>query len=135
MDDFFGAPTGKLENPMPEGLTNGFATIPDRSIDDMVQSDRVLPRQMTSGVMRGTQRITNTDGSYLTLGVIPNTTEFGIAFYNAASTLIRKITMLTDFSYDAVTGKNIMQFNKLPDGSYGVGIAKTGFNVSDGITP
>lgn len=97
--------------------------------------DRLKPRQVGTGAMRGTQRITNTDGSYMTLGAIPNTTEFGIAFYTVGGALVRKVTMLTDYLYDATTGRNLMQIGKLPDASYNVAIAKSGFNISDGITP
>ena len=36
--------------------------------------------------------------------------------------------------YDKTTGKNVMQVGLLPDGTYGMAIAKTGFNVSDGVS-
>ena len=100
MDQYFGAPTGKLTDPSGSTMSNGFSDISDRSIEDMAQSSRVQPRQVASGVTRGTQRISNTDGSYMTLGVIPETTELGMAFYNADNTLNRRITGDNDYFYD-----------------------------------
>ncbi|MEO5499470.1 MAG: hypothetical protein ABIR46_03150 [Candidatus Saccharimonadales bacterium] len=57
MDEYFGAPTGKLGNPLPDGLSNTFSTISDRSIQDMARSDRVIPRQMQTGTLRGQQAV------------------------------------------------------------------------------
>jgi hypothetical protein len=69
------------------------------------------------------------------MGVVPGTTdEFGFAFYTPDGTLVRKSLALTDYFYNVDTGKNIIQSGQLPDGSYGTAVAKTGYNVSDGIT-
>lgn len=133
MDQPFGAPIGPMGGMPTTDLSDGFATINSVSIEDMAQSDRIQPRQMGTGGMRGTQRIMNTDGSYITLGVIPNTSDFGIAFFDSSDNLISKITALTDYVYDPTTGKNVYQSKKLPDGTYGVAGANTGFNVSDGF--
>jgi hypothetical protein len=154
MDDAFGAPTGKLTDPTAGKFKNEFSTIPSQNVDDMLRSDRIQPRQMGTGVMRGTQRISNTDGSYITLGVIPNSSpeEFGIAHfdaddtlikkstaeadyqYNSAGVLVSKSTGVTDFKYDATTGKNYYQNGQLPDGSYGAIFMKPNYNVSDAVS-
>lgn len=135
MDAFFSAPTGKVANPAEDGLSNSFADITARSVDDLAQSNRVQPGQITTGVLRGTQRIQNTDGSYITLGVIPNTNgEFGIAFFTATDDLIAKDTGPTKFVYDPTTNKNVMQIGKLPDGSYGWHVAATGYDVEDAFS-
>jgi hypothetical protein len=134
VDNFFGAPTGSLNNPSEDGLSNEFSEIKSRSVEEMAQSDRVQPRSVAEGVWRGTKRIINTDGSYITMGVIPDTDgEFGFAFFSASGDLIRKITAFTDFAYDVDTGKNIMQTNKLPDGTYGWVVAAPGYDVEDGF--
>lgn len=135
MNDPFGAPTGKLTDLSGAELKNEFASIPTRSVDDMVQSDRIQPRQVGTGVMRGTQRIVNTDGSYITLGEVPDDSgDFGIAFFNADDELVSKDTGATEYVYDLNTGKNIVQFKKLPDGTFGLAIAKSGYDISEAIT-
>lgn len=112
------------------GINNQFATIPDVSVDAI--ANRVAPRQVASGVQRGTQIIMNTDGSYITLGLIPNSNnQFGIAFFTASGTLVSKNTATTQYFYDETTGKNIIQIGKLPDNTYGYVVATTGNDVQD----
>lgn len=120
---------------MPQDIkpSDNFATIPDVPISP--DSNRTNPNQIPSGVTRGTQKYINTDGSYMTLGVIPDGgTDFGIAFFDSSDTLIAKITGVTQYIYDKTTNKNVVQVGKLPDGSYGWAVAKSGYNVSDGIS-
>lgn len=124
-----GAPAGKLSDPGTSGLTNEFSTIADQSVDAI--SNRVLPRQTTSGVTRGTQRFISDDGSYVTVGNIPDTTQFGIAYYDKNGNLIAKSTGLTDYKYDLSTNKNYYQNGALPDGTYGAIYVKTGIDVQD----
>lgn len=133
-DDPFGAPVGKLTDPTGVELKNDFTNIPGQNIDDMLQSTRVQPRQMGTGVMRGTQMIVNTDGSYITLGEIPDGSgDFGIAFFDANDTLIFKQTAETQYLYDKTTGLNVLQTGKLPDDTYGIAGANTGYDVEDGF--
>ncbi len=87
-----------------DSTSSDFATIQDVSIDAV--TSRVSPRQVTTGVTRGTQTYMNVDGSYMTLGLIPNTTGFGI------------------------TKLPIMLSKLLPDGTYGTVIAKVGVDVT-----
>jgi YD repeat-containing protein len=147
------------------GNTDQFTDIPDVPVD--ATASRVIPRQVTSGVTRGTQTVVNLDGSYMTLGLIPDGgNDFGIAFFNANGVIISKNTGTVDymynsngvlifkntgdvqynydtagnlifkndgrtqFVYDATTGKNIMQIGHLPDGTYGMVVAKTGTDVA-----
>lgn len=146
----FGAPVGKMADPADAGLTNDFTNITPRSVEEMLQSTRVQPRDVGTGVMRGTQRIVNTDGSFITLGEIPNSNgEFGIAFFTADEVLvykslsnqqafydedgnlISKSTGTTDYKYDVSTGKNYYQNGKLPDGTYGAIFVKDNVDVAD----
>src|SRR5690606_24566076 len=109
-----------VDAPQATDLSNSFTDIPSTSIASLAQNQRVQPRQVATGVTRGTWRINNTDGSYITIGVIPDTeNEFGIAFFGADGQVIKKILALTEYLYDPDTGKNIMQEGKLPDSSYG----------------
>lgn len=136
--------------PIDSQFSESSVDIPDVSIDAI--ASRVAPRQVTSGVTRGTQTIMNTDGSYVTLGLIPDGgTDFGIAFFSSVGNLISKNTGTvesmydtngnlisqntgeTQSIYDPTTGKNVMQIGKLPDGTYGFAVAAIGFNVADGI--
>lgn len=135
MDDAFGAPVGSISNPSPSSLKNSFAQVTSRSLEDMAQSDRILPRQVGSGVMRGTQKIVHTDGSYITIGAIEDTNgEFGLAFYDSGGNLIAKDTGATEYKYDPSTDKNYYQNGTLPDGSFGAIFVKSGFNVSDVVS-
>lgn len=94
----------------------------------------VTPYKLGSGVMRGTQIIANTDGSKVILGTLPNSGDFGIAFVDTNGNIIHKIVGATTYIYDATTGKNIIQEGKLPNGTYGLAVAKAGFNVADAIS-
>lgn len=149
-DDPFGAPVGKMGDPTGVELKNDFSNISSQNVNDMVRTTRIQPRQMGTGVMRGTQRIVNTDGSYITLGEIPNSDgEFGFAFFTADDVLVSKYgadqqafydedgniiskqTGTTDYKYDITTGKNYYQNGKLPDGSYGAIFVKENVDVAD----
>lgn len=86
-------PLGNSE-PLVDGSTavlrNDFNVVTNNDIDSLIDSNRVEPRQVATGVTRGTWRINNTDGSYITIGLIPNSTEFGIAFFDSSNNLIFK---------------------------------------------
>ncbi len=71
------------------------------------------------------------------MGIIPgpNTDEFGFSSTNTTGELVMKIVNGTLYVYDVTSDKNIIQMGKLPDGSYGLAVAKTGYNVADAITP
>lgn len=112
--------------------TDDFATISDVSVDAI--ASRVQPRQVATGVTRGTWRINNTDGSYITIGVIPNNGGFGFAFFDSSNNLVSKDTGVTEYVYDVSTGKNNMQLKKLPNGTYGFAVAASGYNVADGYS-
>lgn len=141
----------ELDIPTDAQPTDNFATIPDVPIS--FDNQRVNPNQIASGVTRGTQTYMNVDGSYMTMGVIPdNSGDIGVGFFTSSGTLISKSTSTTDFKYDTsgnlifkndgqtqfvydeTTGKNIIQIGKLPDGSYGWAVAKVGNNVADAFS-
>lgn len=106
--------------------------IPDIAVD--AQSDRVTPKQVATGVSRGTQTVMNTDGSYVTIGLIPDGgTDFGIAHFDSNGKVISKDTGITEYKYDA-TGRNYYQNGLLPDGSYGEVITKSPYNIADAFT-
>lgn len=135
-DQPFGAPVGKLDQPLAIELKNELSNIPSQSVEDMLRSERIQPRQMGTGVMRGTQRIVNPDGSYITIGAIPDTSpeEFGIAFFDSEDTRIFKITGESMIFYDKNNDNNsVVQVGKLPDDTYGLAAANEGFSVEDGF--
>jgi len=120
MNEGFGVSPGKVDDLASSGLTNEFATISNNNLGDALSSDRVQPRQLGSGVLRGTQRIVNTDGSYITLGVIPDTNgEFGIAFFDANANLISKDQGAAKYQYDD-SGDQVSVSGELSDGDYGL---------------
>lgn len=128
--DAFGASVGKLDDLASSGLKNDFNNIPNNDV--FGQSDRVQPRQVATGVTRGTWRINNSDGSYITVGVIPETTDdFGIAFFNSNGNMISKNQGNTQYVYDVANNKNIIQIGLLPDDTYGFVVAKSGYDVSE----
>lgn len=100
--DPLGASPGKMDGLSSQGLVNDFSTIPNTDMDSILAADRLIPRQMSSGVMRGTQRVVNTDGSYITLGEIPGTGgEFGIAFFDSTGAMLRKDTGTASTIYNS----------------------------------
>lgn len=126
-----GADPGSPKAAAGSNLSNTYPTIPDQSVEAI--ADRVQPRQMPSGVMRGTQRIINTDGSYITIGEIPESNgQFGIAYWTASGRLIQKDNGVTTYKYD-VDGRNYYQNGLLPNGSYGEVVAKAPYSVSDAV--
>lgn len=122
-------------------------------------TDRVFSRQLLTGNMRGVQNITgsititnpttnkqnisidgtaqaitvtNTDGSVVGMGLIPNSADFGFYAQDAQGNLLYKIVGSTIFAYDITHNTNVMQILKLPDGTYGWAVANVGENVADG---
>lgn len=134
MDDTLGKSPGALDvQTIDPNISNSYPTISDHDLE--AESDRVNPNQVTTGTTRGTQTYPNLDGSYMTLGLIPDGgTDFGIAFFDKTGTLITKITQETQYVYDKTSGVNIMQIGKLPDGTYGMVVAKPGIDVADLFT-
>ena len=79
--------------------------------------------------------VTNTDGSKVGMGKIPNSTDFGFFVTDPDGNILMKIVGSTQYVYDyANGGVNVMQVMKLPDGTYGWAVASTGNNVSAGFS-
>ena len=76
------------------------------------------PYQLGSGVMRGTQIIQNGDGSYVLIGNIPGTTDFGIGFYDTNGKLISKLVGSTRSVYNS-SGQIQIVDGLLSTGEYG----------------
>lgn len=120
----------------------------------LMQSDisRVLPRQLSTGTLRGTQNVgygnvkidgTNNrivlganDGSSVGIGTIPNDISGQVGFFatDTDGSLLYKVVNGTLYFYNKDSGINYMQIGVLPDGSTGMAVAKTGFSVDDAIT-
>lgn len=111
---------------------------------------RILPRQLSSGIMRGTQGVGTggvqidssnnrivipaPDGTSIGMGSIPGSlTEYGFFSLDADGNLSMKIVNGTMFVYDPETGKNSFQAGLLPDGTGGAAGANEGYNVADGF--
>lgn len=125
-------------------------TVGSTPIGDLVQ-DRVLPRQVSTGAMRGTQLVGNTgamidsannrivltssDGSTVGIGTIPGSTtnEFGFFSTDTDGDLIMKIVDGTLYTYDLDTGDNRVQLGKLTNGEYGAAFSKDGEDLVDGL--
>lgn len=60
MEEPFGAPTNGLHGADPGELRNSFGYIQNRSIESMIQSDRIQPRQIGTGTLRGQQAMGDT---------------------------------------------------------------------------
>jgi hypothetical protein len=98
--DILGASSGLSES-VSSTLKNDFNTIANNDIDNSLPGNRVEPRQVATGVTRGTWRINNTDGSYITIGLIPGTTDFGIAFFDSSNNLMSKYLGGSQTIYDS----------------------------------
>lgn len=133
-------------------------TVSSQAISD--NTPRIFSRQLLSGSMRGTQNITgaltitdpttnqqnisidgsaqaitvtNTDGSIVGMGLIPDgSNTFGFFTKDSSGNLLMKIVGSTIYTYDLTQtpAVNNMQLLKLPDGTYGMVVAKTGKSVA-----
>jgi hypothetical protein len=132
----FGASTGQIGDLASQNLTNDFNTVPNNDITGNLGTDRVQPRDIATGVMRGTQRYISNDGSYMTTGEVPGQTGpdgkplFGLAFFDSSGNLQAMYLGTTDYKYTA-DGINYYQSGELPDGSRNVAISKDGTSVED----
>lgn len=138
------------ENGSSGKLSSSSYVVQNRPISDSVQ-DRVLPRQVSTGLMRGTQLVgttgtmidaannrivlTNNDGSTVGIGTIPDslTNEFGFFATDADGTLVMKIVNGTLYTYNVDSGQNVVQLGRLPDSTYGLAAANEGFDIEDGF--
>lgn len=73
-----------------------------------------------------------TDTGTLSFGTISNN-QLGMQLTDTSGFVLFTMDGSTWKWYDKATGKNIMQVGLLPDGTYGMAVAKPGYNVSDGI--
>jgi hypothetical protein len=134
----FGASPGGIDDLASQGLKNELNNIPQNDIETLIDADRVQPRQVASGVQRGTQRIVSTDGSYITLGEIPDTDgEFGIAFFDSTGQMVFKLTGTTQSIYSS--GNERTRLDELglttirSDGTYANRVGQAGSDDRDGI--
>lgn len=87
----------------------------------------------TSGVLMH-KTDADTDYYYNTSGVLIMKIASGVVyFYDTNGDLIKKMEAATTYIYNPVTSKNVYQDGKLPDSSYGIAVASTGNNVSEGF--
>lgn len=76
--------------------------------------------------------VTNTDGTVVGMGLIPDSTDFGFYGTYPNGNLAFKYVNGTWFYYDPTSQLNYMQNGLLPDGTGGWSIAQQGYNVSQG---
>lgn len=114
---------------------------PDNNTQDIILDGTTgsitIGSSTTSNVVSNGINVVNTDGSRVGMGAIPDGSgDFGFYAQDGKGNLLYKIVGSTIYTYDITQNPvtNNMQLLKLPDGTYGLAIAKPGFNVSDGIT-
>lgn len=113
---------------------------------------RLLPRQVSTGSMRGTQDIGSkgakidsannrivlsaSDGGTVGIGTIPGDTSGQVGFFatDTDGSLLYKVVNGTLYFYDKDTSVNYMQIGVLPDGSTGMAVARDGDSIADAIT-
>jgi len=113
---------------------------------------RIIPRQISTGFMRGTQGVGSggakidasnnrivlsaSDGSSVGIGTIPDDTSGAVGFFSTDTNgkLIMKIVNGTMYVYDPDTGLNTLQVGLLPDGVGGIAGANEGYEVADGFS-
>lgn len=102
----------------------------DGANSEISVSDNISINGVTDAII-----VTNTDGSQVGMGKIPDSTDFGFFVTDPDGNILMKIVGSTQYVYDyANGGVNVMQIMKLPDGSYGWAVASTGNNVSAGFS-
>lgn len=116
-----------------KGVTKSDYTLKSRPIGDLAQ-DRVLPRQLSTGTLRGQLTIVGDNGEKIVLGQVPGSeTETAITFLDGDDNIVSKTTAQTDYVYNPTTGDVVFQSKRQPDGTYGVSGANEGFDVSEGF--
>lgn len=80
----------------------------------------------------GTMTVAAPEGT-ITIGTESNG-AVGLESVDSNSDVLFKMNGATWYWYDVTNGKNVMQIGLLPDGTYGLAIAKPGYNVGDAIT-
>lgn len=114
--DVFGGSTGGIVELAEGRLSNGFHSIASNDIDTVINSNRVQPRQISTGITRGTWRINNSDGSYITIGSVPGSNDkFGISFFEA-------------------DGTEWARMGGLPDDTNNIVLMKPGYSVEDAFS-
>ena len=153
MNDFAASP-GQVSDLSSSGLSNSFSDLPSNNVDSAFNSDRVQPRQVATGVTRGTQkvgyggveidgahdRITfNTDETRITLGdtsdtddvtgiaLTDTTTNKKLASLGRDTSTTNAVTGLT--AYDG-TGTRRLHAGTFPDGSVKVKLSQTTHDVA-----
>ena len=114
MSDPIGKSPGQPVDLNSVGLKNGYTDIPDQSVD--AQSDRIIPRQMQSGFLRGTQAVGSQD-----LVIDSSGKRIGIS-------------KLADTENDYAVEMNESGFS-ISDGTITfISITKDGILLNDGVT-
>lgn len=106
--------SGESSYKLPQPTTTTVGDIPTMSLD------RTLPRQVSTGTMRGTQTIT---GQQLVND--PTTNNPVITTSGEDQTILVA---------DPVTKLNRIVIGKLPNGDYGIAISKPGYDVLTAFT-
>ena len=78
--------------------------------------------------------VTNSDGTKTGIGVIPGSTQLGFYTLDASGNVIQKIVGPTRYINDVTNGTVVLEDGKLPDGTYGVAVAKTGQSVPNAFS-
>ncbi len=79
--------------------------------------------------------VTNDDNSKVEMGLIPDGSgDFGFFALDTSGYLLYKIVGSTQYWYDKTYGLNNIQMGLLPDGSYGLAIAKPGNSVASAFS-
>lgn len=89
--------------------------------------------KLQTGTFRGTFRIQNDDGSFITIGKVADLNEFGTAYYDANGRLLRKSTALNDIYYDPQDEyrARMLQGGSPVDGHMGTWKSQEGLDVVD----
>lgn len=115
-------------------MFDGAESYPKRSYDGQDNQSYGFQSagKLQTGTLRGTQLISSGDGSRIALGAIPGTDEFGIALFDAAGKMVRKIVATNDSFYNPVDNyNNSIRLGGAPsDGHTGIWVAKAGNVVS-----
>ena len=114
---------------LPSGAQNKFfgqkVSKPGKNVYNASDNDLIYKNDYS------TQTFYNSNGS-LSFGLNTDGT-YGMQTLDPNGNILFEMSGETWYWYDPSTGKNNMQVGLLPDGTYGMAVAKYGYNVSDGI--
>lgn len=126
MNDFAASP-GQVSDLSSSGLSNNFSNLPSNNVDSAFNSDRVQPRQVASGVTRGTQFV-----GYGSVKIDGANERISVGENNEANLILGdQSDSNSNFGFSVSDGSHPRFLGgKFPDGNIKIKLSQVGYDVS-----